>query len=332
MIIIFQVLRKVTDFKIENKAIAKLAEMIAYAMAINLFLLGVEIFKEYYSDTHHLSPLAYLYQGLHGHNRLVPWIWTATVFNVVAFILFLNPKTRGRLLTLNVGCVLIFAGVWIEKGMGLIIPGFIPDTLGEIYEYMPSHLELMVSGGIWAFGAMLYTMFVRAAIALDTGRLRHPDAPLILHEEEAGPRARDIMSTKIVTVTAEATIEEVGRLLVTHRISAVPVISEKGRVIGVVSESDIIFREIHHEPDLVERLGDMVLPRTLRASDRVGNTAGEIMTSPAITAREDAPLKELIQPITEKKIKRIIIVNDKRQPVGVVSRIDIVKALEHITS
>jgi Ni/Fe-hydrogenase subunit HybB-like protein/predicted transcriptional regulator len=332
MIILFQVLRKVTDFKIENKAIAKLAEMIAYAMAINLFLLGAEIFKEYYSDTHHLSPLAYLYQGLHGHTRLVPWIWTATVFNCVAFILFLNPKTRGNLLTLNIGCCLVFAGVWIEKGMGLIIPGFIPDTLGEIYEYMPSRLEIMIGGGIWAFSAMLYTMLARAAIALDTGRLRHPAAPPMVHDDEEGPRARDIMSAKVIAVKPETSIEEVSKLLVAHRISGLPVVDGEGRIIGVLSESDIIFREIHHEPHLVDRLGDMILPRTLRESDRTGNTAGEIMTSPPLTVREEAPLKELIQMITERKIKRIIVVDRENRPVGVVSRIDIVKALEHITA
>lgn len=330
MIIIFQILRKTTDFKIENKAIAKLAEIIAYAMAINLFLMGVEIFKEYYSATHHLSPMQYLYQGLDGHNRLVPWIWSAMFANIIAFFLFLIPSTRNRLLTLNIGCVLIFVGIWIEKGMGLIVPGFIPDTLGEIYEYMPSQLEVIISAGIWAFGALLYTILARAAIAIDMGRLRHPEAPPLVHDEEEGPRAKDIMSTKVITVSPETTIEDVSKLLVIHRISGIPVVDSKGKVIGLLSESDIIFREIHHEPHLVEKLGDMILPRTIRASDRTGSTAGEIMTSPAITAREDAPIKDLIRPITEKKIKRIIIVDMENRPVGIVSRIDIVKALEHI--
>jgi molybdopterin-containing oxidoreductase family membrane subunit len=332
MIIIFQVLRKVTDFKIEDRAIAKLAEIVAYAMAINLFLLGAEMFKEYYSDTHHLSPMKYLYQGLHGHDRLVPWIRTATFMNIVGFLLFLIPHTRNKLATLNIGCGLIFIGIWIEKGMGLIVPGFIPDTLGEIYEYMPSRLEVMISGGVWAFGAMMYTVLSRAAIAIDTGRLRHPEAPPEEIEEEAGPRAKDIMSAKVISVAPHTTIEEVSKLLFAHRIGGVPVVDLDGRVIGVLSESDIIFREIHQEPHLVEKLGDMILPRTLRASDRTGSTAGEIMTSPPITAREEAPLKELIQTITERKIKRVIIVDKDMHPAGIVSRIDIVKALEHITS
>jgi molybdopterin-containing oxidoreductase family membrane subunit len=330
MIILFQVLRKVTDFKIENKAIAKLAEIIAYAMAINLFLLGAEIFKEYYSDTRHLAPMQYLYQGLHGHNALVPWIWTAMAVNVTGFFLFLIPKTRERLLTLNIGCALIFIGIWIEKGMGLIVPGFIPDTLGEIYEYMPSRYEAVISGGIWAVGAMLYTVLARTAIAVDTGKLRHPNAPPVMHEDEEVTRARDIMAPTVISVAPETPVEEASRLLVTHRISGLPVVDAEGRVTGVLTESDIIFREIHNEPHLVEKVGDMILPRTLRKSDRSGGTAGEIMTSPAVTARQETPLNELIQAITEKKIKRIIIVDMDGRPVGIVSRIDVIKALEHV--
>lgn len=330
MIIIFQVLRKVTDFRIEDKAIFKLSEMIAYAMAINIFLLLAEIFKEYYSGTVHLSPLKYLYQGIHGHNNLVPWIWTAVLFNMTGFILFLIPRTRKNLLTLNIGCVVIFAGIWIEKGMGLIIPGFIPDALGEIYEYTPSGYEIMTASGIWAFGAMSFTLLAKAAIAIDTGILRHPAAPPITHEEE-GYRAKDIMSKKVITVAPETTVEEISRILVSTRISGVPVVDEENKVLGVVSESDIIFREIHHEPHLVERLGDIVLPRTFRDVERTGNTAAEIMTAPAVTAREGTPVSELIRIITEKKIKRVIIVDNEAHPLGIVSRIDIVKALENIT-
>jgi Ni/Fe-hydrogenase subunit HybB-like protein/CBS domain-containing protein len=327
MIIIFQILRKVTDFRIEDKAITKLAEIVAYAMAINLFLLGAEIFKEYYSATHHLAPLKYLYQGLHGHNNLVPWIWSATALNITGFLLFLIPKTRKNLIALNIGCIALFAGIWIEKGMGLIIPGFIPDSLGEIYEYMPSGYELMISGGIWAAGAMLFTFLSRVAIAVDSGRLRHPDAPPLVHEEE-GVRARDIMTTEVITVSPLTSVDEVSRLLIANRISGIPVVEESGRVVGVVSESDIIFREIHDQPHLVEKLGDMVLPRTLRSSERSGGTAGDIMTSPPLTAVANSPLGELIRIFTEKRIKRVVIVDDEMRIAGIVSRIDIVKALE----
>lgn len=173
ILIIFQLIRKFGNFKIQDAALYKVAEIMAYAMFFNLFLFGAELFKEYYSGTIHLAPMEYLMQGLHGHNALVPWIWTAIVFNVSAFVIFLLLRNIRSIVLLNIGCVLIFCGVWIEKGMGFIIPGFIPDTLGEIYEYMPSSTEVMVSLGVWALGFLIYTLLAKVAIAIDTGRLRY---------------------------------------------------------------------------------------------------------------------------------------------------------------
>lgn len=330
MIVVFQILRRTTEFKIENKAIFKIAEIIAYAMAINLFLLLAEVYKEYYSATIHISQMKYLYQGLHGHGKLVSWIWTATVFNAAGFLLFLIPKTRNHFVTLNVACVLIFAGIWIEKGMGLVLPGFIPDMLGEIVEYMPSRAEITIGFGIFAFGALIYTLFVRAAIALDTGTLRHQGAPPLVREEYEGPRAEDIMTKKVLSVSPGTTVEDISNLLVSNHISGIPVVDVEKRILGVVSESDIIFKEIHHEPHLLERLGSIILPEPVEGIKRTGGTAAEIMTSPAVVAYAETPLKEIIQIITERKIKRIIIVDREGHPVGIVSRIDIVKALGKI--
>jgi Ni/Fe-hydrogenase subunit HybB-like protein len=169
MLIVFQIARKVTNIRITNRAIFKIAELIAYAMAINLFLLVCEYFKEYYSDTSHIASFKYLYMGLHGKNALVPFIWIAILFNVMGFLLLLFPKTRENLITLNIGCVLILHGVYIEKGMGLVIPGFIPDVLGEIYEYTPTFTEFLIGMGIWGFGMLLYTIILKVAIPIKTG-------------------------------------------------------------------------------------------------------------------------------------------------------------------
>jgi Ni/Fe-hydrogenase subunit HybB-like protein len=169
MILIFFLVRKYTKFKIEDEAIQKVAEIIAYAIFINLLLLGAELFKEYYTDTIHLASFQYLFQGLHGHSALVPWIWTAMIFNLTAFILFLNPATRRNNVTLVIGCILVFIGVYIEKGMGLVIPGFIPDVLHEIYEYAPSGIELLLAMGVWATGLFVFTMLLRVAIPIMNG-------------------------------------------------------------------------------------------------------------------------------------------------------------------
>src|SRR5512147_2694004 len=107
IIIIFQIIRKISDLKLEDEALFKIAELIAYAMFLNLFLLASELYKEYYSHTVHIESFRYLFQGLHGHNQLVPWIWTAMSLNVTAFFIFLIPATRKRLLTLNLGCLFV---------------------------------------------------------------------------------------------------------------------------------------------------------------------------------------------------------------------------------
>ena len=169
MILMFQVVRKWTNFDVKDKAIFKIAELIAYAMFVNLFLLGAELFKEYYSDTTHLAPVKYLYQGLDGHSDLVSYIWTATIFNLTAFFLFLIPQTRENYVTLNIGCLLMIIGVYIEKGMGLVIPGFVPDVLGDFYEYSPTGTEMLVTIGIWATGLLVFTLLLRIAVPIMNG-------------------------------------------------------------------------------------------------------------------------------------------------------------------
>ncbi|MGD0234051.1 MAG: sulfate reduction electron transfer complex DsrMKJOP subunit DsrP [Syntrophorhabdales bacterium] len=173
VIIIFQVIRKVSQIKFSDEALFKIAELIDYALFINLFLLGAEVFKEYYSNTIHLAPLEYLYEGLHGHRVLVPWMWLSLALNVTAFFLFLIPRTRRSLPTLNIGAFFIIVGIWIEKGPGFVAPGFIPDPLGEIYEYFPNFAELAISLGVWATGLLVFTLFMKVAIPIVRGDFIH---------------------------------------------------------------------------------------------------------------------------------------------------------------
>ena len=136
LLVVLQLLRRFTRFEIQDAAISKIAELMAYAMFLNLFLHGAEAFKEFYSNTQHLLFTRYWYFGVGSHHTLVPYAWSAVALNLLAFGLFISPTTRRNLITLNIGCLATYAGVYIEKGMGLIIPGLTPDTLGEIYEYL----------------------------------------------------------------------------------------------------------------------------------------------------------------------------------------------------
>ncbi len=172
LLVLFQILRRATRFPISDEAISKIAELMSYAMFFNLFLLGAEIFKEFYSATEHLVFTKYLYFGLHGHRAVVPYAWFAVFCSVAAFVLFVVPKFRRNVILLNLGCVLIFAGVYIEKGMGLVIPGMTPDTLGEIYEYTPTATEWMVAAGVFGIGFLVYTVLVKIAVPILEGRFQ----------------------------------------------------------------------------------------------------------------------------------------------------------------
>jgi len=110
----------------------------------------------------------YLYFGLRGRHGLVPWIWTALGMNLLATILWVLPASRSLKL-LNLACILSILGIWIEKGMGLIVPAFVPTPLGEIVEYVPTVREIVICMGIWAFGLMLYTIFVRVSVPVLAG-------------------------------------------------------------------------------------------------------------------------------------------------------------------
>jgi molybdopterin-containing oxidoreductase family membrane subunit len=169
LLIVLQVLRRFTRFEIQDQAIWKIAELMAYAMFLNLFLHGAEAFKEYYSNTEHLLFTRYWYSGIGEHRTLVPYAWSAVLLNVFAFALFIVPAARRNWVTLNLGCLAIYAGVYIEKGMGLIIPGLTPDALGEIYEYHPTFTEFRVAAGVFAIGFLVFTLMLKVAVPISLG-------------------------------------------------------------------------------------------------------------------------------------------------------------------
>ncbi len=171
LVITFQIIRSVTRFWIGDEAIFDLRKIITVSMIINVFLLGCEVFAEFYSGTYHVASTEYLYTGLHGHTGLVPWIWTAIVLEFIGLGLLVSRLTK-RLAWLNLACIVAFVGIWIEKGMGLIIPGFVPTPLGEVVEYLPTWNEVLVCIGIWAFGALIYSWMLRVAIPIMQGKLR----------------------------------------------------------------------------------------------------------------------------------------------------------------
>jgi Ni/Fe-hydrogenase subunit HybB-like protein len=113
-----------------------------------MFLLGSEVFTEFYTDSAHVASAKYLFFGLHGYSALVPWIWTAIALNTIALLICTcRPRARARVHSTSRASLIV--GIWIEKGMGLIVPAFVPSPLGEIVEYVPTLNEIL---SVWASG------------------------------------------------------------------------------------------------------------------------------------------------------------------------------------
>ncbi len=171
LILIILILRKVSTFDAGKKAVQQLAVIITYALGINLFFVGMELFTAYYSGMpEHIEHFQYLFFGLEENGEsftwLVPWMWTSMILGILAFILLVNPKTRHNEKILAFSAVAVFASLWIEKGLGLVITGFIPSPLGQVHEYQPTATELLIGLAIWAIGALVVTLLYKIALTV----------------------------------------------------------------------------------------------------------------------------------------------------------------------
>ncbi len=176
IVLALQIIDRNTPFKVHSSVIDLMALITTVALQINLFLVGAEIFTDFYFRTEDVAAATYLYLGLDGANKLVPWIWSAILLDLVAAIMLTVHPLRRRRVFLSIACVLAIVGVWIEKGMGLVVPGFVPTPLGEVFEYSPQWGEVFVSAGIWALGMLIFTTLAKAAIPIELGQIRRPTA------------------------------------------------------------------------------------------------------------------------------------------------------------
>jgi molybdopterin-containing oxidoreductase family membrane subunit len=174
VIVLLWFIRRETKYDIADGAFTKLALITTVAAQINLVMLISELFYKFYSPTHHGINARYLFFGLGKHHALVPWIWTAIALNVLATIALMIHPLRRNPRWLMPACVVLFVAIWIEKGIGLVIPGFVPSPLGEIAEYTPTWVELAVTLGIWAMGLFVLTVLVRVALPIELGDVRSP--------------------------------------------------------------------------------------------------------------------------------------------------------------
>ena len=189
MILFLWFVRRNTTYQIPDGAFAKLALITTVAAQINLVMLLSELFYKFYWPTEHGINARYLFFGLDGHHALVPYIWTAVGLNVLATGAMMVHSVRQNPRWLMPACATLFVAVWVEKGLGLVIPGFIPSPLGEIVEYTPSLVELGVTIGIWAMGMFVLTVLVRVALPIELGEARSPYMERPAAERAVRPRA-----------------------------------------------------------------------------------------------------------------------------------------------
>ena len=172
IVLTLQVVDRNTALKVQSSVIGLMALITAVSLQISLFLLGAEIFTDFYFRTEEVVAATYLYLGLNGANKLVPWIWSAIALEGVAAVILTIHSLRNRRVLLSLACVFAIVGVWIEKGMGLVVPGFVPTPLGEVFEYSPSWGEVLISLGIWALGLLVFTLLAKVAIPIELGTLQ----------------------------------------------------------------------------------------------------------------------------------------------------------------
>lgn len=169
----FLIIRNNTKLKIADEAIETLAQIVAWCLGIALFLSLSEVVTELYPLTEHSFSIQYLIYGKHGLTGLVAWYWSSVIFMIAGFIMLITPRFRKNMSYLPIACVLTFVGIWIDKGMGLVVPAFIPTPIGEFSEYTPSWYEIINTAGGWASGLFLLTILLRGAIGILLGDIRY---------------------------------------------------------------------------------------------------------------------------------------------------------------
>jgi Ni/Fe-hydrogenase subunit HybB-like protein len=167
LILLCLILKRFTRFDAGWTAIQKLAVIATYAVLANIFFILMEFFTTFYSAIpEHIEHFQYLYWGLEGHNGLRVFMWISAVLVLLAALIFVNPKWRNQKTTLTVACIAVVVSIWIDKGLGMVVTGFIPSPLGDVTSYVPTVYEILITLGIYGFGALLITAFYKITLSM----------------------------------------------------------------------------------------------------------------------------------------------------------------------
>jgi Ni/Fe-hydrogenase subunit HybB-like protein len=167
LLILALIVRKYSKFDPGEEAIQALSKIITYFMITNVFFIGLEFFTAFYSSIPgHTEPLKYLYTGVEGHTKLVPLMWASSILAVISLFLLIPPKFRKNEKLLVVACIATFSSLWIDKGFGLIVGGFVPNPFEKITEYWPTLPETLITLAVWAIGFLVLTVLYKIAVSI----------------------------------------------------------------------------------------------------------------------------------------------------------------------
>jgi molybdopterin-containing oxidoreductase family membrane subunit len=172
IIFVSLILKRVANFDAGRKATDKIVTIVLYAALINAFFLMLEFFVGYYSQVPgHMHTLEYLFFGLehHGHvyDNLVPFMWGFVILTTAGFTLLAIPYTRRNDLWLAIGSASLFIGLWLDKGIGFVLGGFVPNPLEEITEYYPTFNEILITIAVWCTGFFILTILYKIAVGVE---------------------------------------------------------------------------------------------------------------------------------------------------------------------
>jgi molybdopterin-containing oxidoreductase family membrane subunit len=167
LILLCLLVRHFTKFDPGREQIQSLAKIVTYAVIINVFFFFCEVFTVFYSQIpDHMLHFKYLFMGLEGKGRLIPFMWFAIVGMTVAALLMVSPEIRRNEKTLAYVCALIIITTWIDKGLGLMTGGFVPNPLERVTEYWPTVPEALITLGVWAMGFLILTILYKVAVSI----------------------------------------------------------------------------------------------------------------------------------------------------------------------
>ncbi len=166
LLLILMIVQKVSDLKIPKEAIQTMTKIITYAWAINLFMVLLKIFSAYYSQyPAKMATFDYLFGG-YGGEQLMPWMWNFVFLGVVSLALLVIPATRNNPVTMTIALIMVFVAGWIDKGLTMVIGGFIPNPFKVHTEYWPTIPEFFISVGVYAVGLLILTVLYKVALAV----------------------------------------------------------------------------------------------------------------------------------------------------------------------